>query len=210
MSTPSSIVVSKLRKAFYPFATSPSGCQVVASFQKICGVHPSTGTPSNPFLHAYFKIASALGEEIFFLIPVLWWLNYQIACNFMHRFMILLMTGQLLKDILTLPRPTEAKDGQVGIHRLEKLFETEYGFPSTHTISGLLPITVYIDLVYMNIVPEPTAGPVILCIIWLMSMMGSRLYLGVHSPFDIAGGLFIGVFLTVVLQDNSTLNRLSE
>jgi len=118
--------VSNIRKTLYPLATSPWGIRMVASLQRTCGVDKE-GRPTNAFLHAYFKIASALGEEIFSLIPVLWWLNYSIASQFMHRFLILLTAGQLTKDILTLPRPIEAEKGKDGIRRLEKHFETEYG-----------------------------------------------------------------------------------
>ena len=66
--------------------------------------------------------------------------------------------GQLIKDLLRLPRPPAGK-----IKKLERHFETEYGLPSTHTMSGVLQqfqyftmnsITIIISHINLNLVDE--------------------------------------------------------
>ena len=164
-------MVFDLYKNLLPYVTSKHSHQVVARFQRICGVQEN-GVASNKLLYYYFKFSSALGEEVYSLIPLLWWYDVNLTIRFMHRFMFLLGAGQLTKDLLKLPRPREGKQ-YGGVIRLERHFETEYGFPSTHTISGILPVTYILDLVKVGVITDRIWS----CSIgglYLVSIMASR------------------------------------
>jgi len=166
----------------------------IESFQRFCGI--SNGKPKNLFLHFYFKLASALGEEIFYLMPFMFWFSFENAIVFVTNFGLVLVFGQISKDVLKLPRPA-SKEEMYTIFKLEQHFQTEYGFPSTHTMSGFLPYAVLLSLERDG--TQITSFSKILCVLYILSIALSRLYLGVHSLVDIAGGLFLGTILTCIL-----------
>lgn len=82
--------------------------------------------------------------------------------------------------------------------KLEKHFDTEYGLPSTHTMSGLLPLAVLLGLARRGLMTSSvwwtyscTHAVLVAC---------SRLYLGVHSVADILAGFAIAGALIVFLH----------
>ena len=172
-------------------------------FQRLCGINED-GVATNKILYYYFKFSSALGEEVYSLIPLMWWYNSHLTIRFMHRFLFLLGAGQLVKDLLELPRPQEGKK-YGGIIRLERHFETEYGFPSTHTISGILPVTYILDLLKLGVVTNQLLS-YSLGGLYLISIMASRLFVGIHSLPDLLGGLSIGIIFAIILQIDSIAN----
>jgi len=173
----------------------PSANMILMKFQRFCGVS-ADGKINYLVLHYYFKLSSTLGEEIFSLIPLLFWFSFRYATVFMTNFGITLVCGQILKDILKLPRPTAKGDNWV-ISKLERHFETEYGFPSTHTMSGFLPASVALAVSRDG---YPLSHSIkISCTVYVISLALSRLYLGVHSVLDVIGGVLIGVFSTFLL-----------
>jgi hypothetical protein len=95
--------------------THSASDRVVADFQAVCGV---TETKKNFPLHIYFKAASMMGEEVFAFIPLLFWIVPELALPYMTHFGIILTLGQLLKDLLMLPRPP-SKHSKVRINPTE-------------------------------------------------------------------------------------------
>ena len=186
-----------IRETILPYVTSKEAHEFVMRFQRMCGVKEN-GVATNRILYYYFKLSSALGEEVYSLIPLMWWYNSPLTIRFMHRFLILLGAGQLVKDLLELPRPLVGKQ-HGGVVRLERHFETEYGFPSTHTISGILPVTYILDLMKIGVITDHVTG-YSLGGLYLVSIMASRLFVGIHSLPDLLGGLGIGVVLAIILQ----------
>ena len=98
----------KIRETILPYVTSKEAHEFVMRFQRLCGVNEN-GVAENRILYYYFKLSSALGEEVYSLIPLMWWYNSSLTVRFMHRFLLLLGAGQLAKDVLELPRPREGK-----------------------------------------------------------------------------------------------------
>ena len=194
---------NSIRKVILPYVTSKQSHEFVMRFQRLCGINED-GVATNKILYYYFKFSSALGEEVCSLIPLMWWYNSHLTIRFMHRFLFLLGAGQLVKDLLELPRPQEGKK-YGGIIRLERHFETEYGFPSTHTISGILPVTYILDLLKVGVVTNQLLS-YSLGGLYLISIMASRLFVGIHSLPDLLGGLSIGIIFAIILQIDSIAN----
>ena len=198
-------MMKSIREVILPHVTSRQSHEFVMRFQRLCGVKED-GIANNKILYYYFKFSSALGEEVYSLIPLMWWYNSHLTIRFMHRFLFLLGAGQLVKDLLELPRPSEGKQNG-GVVRLERHFETEYGFPSTHTISGVLPVTYILDLLKIGVVTNRLLS-YSLGGLYLISIMASILFVGIHSLPDLLGGLGIGIILATVLQVDSIANAI--
>lgn len=89
----------------------------------------------------------------------------------------------LAKELVGRPRPALLTDLT---HR--ELFVTGYGFPSAHTALATalaLLLGAYLPRKRWVVVP-----------VWISLVALSRLYLGVHAPLDLIGGLCIGVIVT--------------
>lgn len=165
--------------------TSPTSECIVSNFQKLCGVR---GKHRNAAVDAYFRLASACGDEIFSLIPMLFWLTPEVSLAYITNFGIILTTGQVVKDLLKLPRP-HGTNSAYEIQKLEAHYGTEYGMPSTHTMAGFVPLTVFLRLHKRGYdIPH---GVWIACGICIISVALSRLYMGVHSVFDLVSGAFL-------------------
>eukprot|EP01041_Mallomonas_annulata_P009265 gene9265-19228_t len=193
-------VLDVLRRKMIQILMDSRSNGMVEKFQMYCGVMEN-GSSNRSLVHSYFKLSSALGEDIFYLIPFLVWTAIEIGIPFLTNFGIVLMTGQILKDIFQLPRPVYLNTGHK-IVVLEKNFETEFGMPSTHTISGMLPIVILLSLQRLGYTILPQYW--IAIAIWSSSVALSRLYMGVHSPLDIISGGIIGAVLisTIHYYDN--------
>jgi len=119
---------------------------------------------------------------------------------------VILPLGQLVKDMLHLPRPphTFKYNGKTSsIIKLEKHFGTEYGLPSTHAMSGSLVFCVMHAARRLQMCSAPSAEETGLMLFGLpaawaaaavvvtLSVCASRLYMGVHSLADLFAGLCI-------------------
>jgi len=97
---------------------------------------------------------------------------------------ILMYIGQSLKDVIRQPRPNSPP-----VIRLEAAYETEYGMPSTHTA---LAVTVPLSfLLFLSYTQEISVGYIAFACAWSLSIMCSRIYLGMHTPLQILFGMAI-------------------
>lgn len=215
---PSSFIFKKLHYLLLPIVTNETSNLIITKFQSMCCVNSYKTSFIGLFFYIVFKAASITGEEIFSLLPFLFWIDLNLAIPFSTNFGLVLTIGQVIKDLLLLPRPPETfyvsspsdvnnndsnkdvniKKKEMKIIKLERHFETEYGMPSTHTMSGLLPYSILLALVRQGFNVSSLAwNSGYLYIIWVAL---SRLYMGVHSPGDIIAGGFIGAMCMKVLD----------
>eukprot|EP01032_Pedospumella_encystans_P009031 gene9031-10665_t len=180
-----------------PIVISHHSVQMVANFQRFCGLD-AQGKAHNLFLDFYFRLASTAGEEIFLLMPLVFWLALPVAVPFLGNFFFMQIAGQLAKDFFRLPRPVSPKDCKNPIIKLDTHFETEYGLPSTHTIAGLLPLVTLLILSRHGMPISVTAW--VMSGVYWVSVALSRLYLGVHSVYDLIAGAILGVTMMLFLH----------
>ena len=91
-----------------------------------------------------------------------------------------------LKHVFARPRPCWANTDISLLIKLPK----DYSFPSGHTLSS---VTATIILIHTNAILGISAIMVCLAIIF------SRMYLYVHYPSDILGGVALGIIISLIL-----------
>jgi len=111
----------------------------------------------------------------------------------MFNFSLLFLSGMfswlfanLLKNILEINRPF-VDLGIVPLH-----FESGFSFPSLHT-------TVFTAIAVAMFLINKKAGFIFLIIAILIGL--SRIVIGVHYPFDILGGLFVGTLVGLIFRE---------
>ena len=141
---------------------------------------------ANPALTAFFTAVTNLGslEFYMFAIPVVYWLiDKHFGFRFAVFFIFSAYVNSGVKHLFATERPA----------RELRLVEQEgYAFPSGHA-QGSTAFWGFLALRLNK--PLAWAGAVLMVL--LVSM--SRIYLGVHWPADILGGVLIGVLLPGLL-----------
>jgi membrane-associated phospholipid phosphatase len=137
---------------------------------------------SNSFLDGLFTAATFLGEEEFYLVllPLIYWcFNKRIGMRLAYAFLLSNYLNLFLKDLFGIPRPDDLR-----IRVLRK--EITPSFPSGHA-QGAVVTWGYLATQWRNRVFWAIA----IVLIFLNSF--SRVYLGVHFPQDLVGGIAVGV-----------------
>jgi len=143
-----------------------------------------------PFLDVFFQIVTMTGEESFYIIAaaiIFWCVNKK----FGYKLGFALLTGTIintvLKDLVNASRPI----GVYGIRSLRVETATGQSFPSGHTQgASIFWISWMIQLKRKWIYIVGTT--VILLVAY------SRMYLGVHYPIDVIGGIVIGTIWVLI------------
>ncbi len=137
-----------------------------------------------PAADTFFKLVTLLGDEKFYLLllPLVYWcfdkrLGIRLAALVMASNAINLW----LKFAFRLPRPPSPP-----VRRI--VTETGYGFPSGHTQAATVAFGYPVSQVQRWRVHIVAA-----ILVFLVAL--SRMYLGVHYPHDVLGGLVFGYLI---------------
>jgi membrane-associated phospholipid phosphatase/uncharacterized membrane protein YuzA (DUF378 family) len=138
-----------------------------------------------PFLDILFKVLTNLGSEpVYILIAslIFWCHDRKMGIRTLYVIMFSAYVAILAKTLFGMPRPPEY---------LHKVTENEFGFPSGHALvsSGFWG---YMGLRIRN------SRIIIFGAIAVFLVSLSRLYLGVHFPGDIVGGVVFGLSVAFV------------
>ncbi|KAF9961090.1 hypothetical protein BGZ70_008372 [Mortierella alpina] len=152
-----------------------------------------------PFLDSYFTLTAFAGHPLFFvcILPIMFWYGHSVfARGFVNVACAGVFVTSWVKDYLCLPRPLSPP--LVRLSRSKRV-HLEYGFPSTHT-SNATSIALYL-LSYLLISDWSIPGKIFAILgllVYLFSVIFGRLYCGMHTRTDIAGGSVIGVVVWAI------------
>ncbi|XP_013142811.1 PREDICTED: sphingosine-1-phosphate phosphatase 2-like [Papilio polytes] len=150
---------------------------------------------NNKFWYWLFVVGTALGDEIFYVtfIPFWFWnIDGAVGRRVILVWTIVMYIGQGSKDIIRWPRPGYP------VQKLQQKWAVEYGMPSTHAMVGVsIPFSVL--LYTMDRYRYPAHWGLLIAVAWCTLICVSRVYLGMHSVLDIAGGLVLAGALLVPL-----------
>lgn len=143
----------------------------------------------HPLLTPLFRGITELGSVVLILLlPLLYW---SIRKEWGVQLLLTLGLAQALtlglKTVFELPRPF-----QYSPEILRLAPGRGYGFPSGHTVNGVV-VWFYLG----RVVRRRGSLPAGLFLAFLVGL--SRIYLGVHWPVDVVGGALIGTFGLIVL-----------
>ena len=96
----------------------------------------------------------------------------------------------ILKDLVARPRPTRVPQLEGVLHLVNNYRSGQYGFVSSHA-ANTMACGVLFSLIWRKKIA--TIG----LMLWVAMNCYSRMYLGVHYPLDIIGGLLVGALVAV-------------
>lgn len=96
----------------------------------------------------------------------------------------------VLKDLVARPRPTRVPELEGVLHLVNNYRSGQYGFVSSHA-STTMACALLFSLIWRKKIA--TVG----LMLWVAMNCYSRMYLGVHYPLDIIGGLLVGALVAV-------------
>ena len=97
----------------------------------------------------------------------------------------------ILKDLVARPRPTRVPELEGVLHLVNGYKSGTYGFVSSHA-ANTMALALLFSLIWRNKIV--TIG----MMLWVAANCYSRMYLGVHYPTDILGGLIVGSLVAVL------------
>lgn len=112
----------------------------------------------------------------------------RLAATLLANTLVTYIIVTIIKELVARPRPAEILSGITV--RLDQV--TGFGFPSGHTATATV-----LALTLMTSTPKKYQC---LLWVWIAAVALSRMYLGVHAPLDIVGGLCIGVIVALSSQ----------
>ena len=141
---------------------------------------------SSDFLDILATLLHQAGGDIFFLVIlslVYWCLNRQLGLRLLYALILAVTINVALKLLIQAPRPFMVSDA------VRLVIEDEgLGFPSAHV---MIAVVMWGYLAYYLRRTWLAVGVAL----YVLLMAWSRMYLGVHYPQDVIGGLVFGLLL---------------
>ena len=97
----------------------------------------------------------------------------------------------ILKQWVARPRPSRVPELEGVLHLVNGYKSGRYGFVSSHA-ANTMAVALLFSLIWRN--RTATIG----LMLWVAANCYSRMYLGVHYPLDILGGLMVGTAVAIV------------
>lgn len=149
------------------------------------------------FMTSFFKLCSTLGSTKFYIILVIVLMIFKDKKEILVGIHLLIGQGlnRLIKAVIKRPRPPQS------FHLVQ---ETNYSFPSGHSMSAMMGYGLLIIEVYQSSLRYKKVFLIILgLMIFLIGL--SRIYLGVHYFSDVIGGYLIALSYLLFIYYNTSL-----
>ncbi|MCI6039953.1 MAG: phosphatase PAP2 family protein [Clostridiales bacterium] len=147
-----------------------------------------------PFWDQVAAAVTLLGEETFFMLvglALVWCFDKRWGFRLLFAGLTGTVLNQLLKAVFLIPRPW-VLDPNFTIVEEARAGATGYSFPSGHTQSAatvLGMLAVWVRNRYFTVV----------CMLGIIAVALSRMYLGVHTPLDVGVSLITGLATVAVM-----------
>ena len=146
------------------------------------------------FQDAFWWMVSAKWSSLLLVLALLWILMRQ---NRRHALLVLLMvavavlvadqvSSGLIKHLVERLRPTHDPSLENAVHVINGYRGGMYGFVSSHAANFFAVATLVTLIMRRGLVAAALYG-------WGLVQCYSRIYLGVHYPGDILGGMIVGL-----------------
>lgn len=99
---------------------------------------------------------------------------------------MVVLNNIILKNLIARPRPCATYPELVELVHIP----TSYSFPSGHTVSAMA-------VAFTILTQHKKLGSIVLVMAFLMGL--SRLYVGVHFPTDVYGGIIVGAVIALIV-----------
>ncbi len=158
----------------------------------------------SPLFDTLNMVFTVMGEGLFFIVIlclIFWCIDKKLAYRMCFIYITAGLAVQTLKITLRIERPFVRNTSLSPVDAAKKT-ATGYSFPSGHTQN-----VTSMFLTFAHISTSLTAK--ILCFIPILLVMFSRMYLGVHSPYDVLGSFIISAVITIIVNylfDNFSLH----
>jgi len=144
----------------------------------------------SPFWDVFFQLVTMTGEEYFYIIAaaiIFWCVNKKFGYKLGFALLTSTIINISLKNLFNTTRPI----GALGIRSLRLETATGPSFPSGHTQGSA---TFWIS----SIIQVRKKWIYIIGIVVILLVAYSRLYLGLHYPIDVIGGIVIAIIWTFI------------
>ena len=113
----------------------------------------------------------------------------------------------ILKDWVARPRPSRVPELEGVLHLVNGYKSGRYGFVSSHA-ANTMACGLLFSLIWRKKITTVSL------MLWVAANCYSRMYLGVHYPLDILGGLIVGALVAsgayALLRNLGFVNRVTE
>lgn len=151
----------------------------------------------NRLLYYIFSLGTELGNELFYItfFPFwLWNIDPYVGRRLIVIWVWVMYLGQCTKDIIRWPRPASPP-----VVKVEVFYDSEYGMPSTHAMSGTaIPFSLFV--LTCGRWEYPYVIGLLLASSWCILVCLSRLYMGMHSILDIIAGVLYSILILIIFH----------
>ncbi|XP_020369627.1 sphingosine-1-phosphate phosphatase 1 [Rhincodon typus] len=151
----------------------------------------------NRLLYYLFSFGTELGNELFYItfFPFwLWNIDPYVGRRLIVIWVWVMYLGQCTKDIIRWPRPRSPP-----VVKVEIFYDSEYGMPSTHAMSGTaIPFSLF--FLTVGRWQYPYAFGLLLASSWCILVCLSRLYMGMHSILDVIAGVLYSILILIIFH----------